>query len=114
MQDNVLREFNNLDKDALADRMAEELSDICKHLGLSTDMLAEKIGMNEEELRAAEEGERKLEWSEYMGILFVLWRNEIGRGIVESRGLFPDALKGAMSINRNAHAPITESSKYGF
>jgi len=59
-------------------------------------------------------GKRSLKWSEFMSILFVLWNNDIGRGIVEAKGLFPEALKRAMSVNRNAHAPVTESAKYGF
>ena len=53
-------------------------------------------------------------WSEYMSILFVIWNNDIGRGIVESKGLFPDVLKKVMSLNRNAHPPMTESAKFGF
>ena len=49
-----------------------------------------------------------------MSILFVIWNNDIGCGILESKGLFPDALKKAMSMNRNAHPPVTEITKYGF
>ena len=44
-----------------------------------------------------------------MSILFVIWNNDIGRGILDSKGLFPDELKAALSVNRNAHAPETEA-----
>ena len=42
---------------------------------------------------------------EYMSILFVIWNDNIGRGILESKGLFPNELKNAMQVNRNEHAP---------
>lgn len=54
---------------------------------------------------AAERGETSLKWSEFLSILFVLWNNDIGRGLIESRELFPDELKKALSVNRNAHSP---------
>ena len=44
----------------------------------------------------------------------VIWNNNIGRGLLDSKGLFPDEVKSALSVNRNAHAPVTESSKYGY
>ena len=55
---------------------------------------------------------RALKWSEYMSILFVIWNNDIGKGILDERGLFPEELKQALSVNRNAHAPVTESSRW--
>ena len=48
-----------------------------------------------------------------MSILFVLWNNDIGRGIIESKGLFPEALKRAMATNRNEHIPETMGGIYG-
>lgn len=85
------------------DRMAAELPGIREALHLTLEELAEKAGVKGEKLRQAEEGRRNLKWSEYMSLLFVIWNNDTGRGMVESRGLFPDALKEAMSVNRNAH-----------
>ena len=38
-----------------------------------------------------------------MSILFFLWDDEKGREGVEERGLFPEALKRAMTVNRNKH-----------
>lgn len=114
MADDALKKFGNLDREALMERMAAELPDIRESLQVSLTELSDKTGMDEGRLRAAENGKRKLKWSEYMTILFVLWNNDIGRGLLESRGLFPQELKEAMSVNRNAHAPVTESKKYGF
>ena len=114
MADTVIDGLNALDRDMLMERMAEELPGICEDLSVSRKQLAEKTGIDEEKLKQVESGKRSLKWSEFMSILFVFWRNDVGRGIVESKGLFPDALKKAMSINRNAHAPETESSRYGF
>lgn len=101
--------FHALDQEALADRMAAMLPEIREKLGLQPEKLAEKTGMGAEKLRQVETGQSTLKWSEFMSILFVLWNDEAGRRIVDSMGLFPDALKKAMSVNRNAHTPDTGS-----
>ena len=111
--DDVFKGIDALNKDELVGRMAEELPDIREKLGVSAELLAKKTGMDKEHLEQAESGEGNLKWSEYMSLLFVIWNNDIGRGIIETKGLFPDALKKAMSVNRNAHAPLGESAKFG-
>ena len=103
--------LKQLDRDALMEQMAKELPQIRESLKISVEDLAEKTGVDAAKLKS---GKRKFKWSEYMSILFVIWNNDIGRGILESRGLFPDELKAALSVNRNAHAPVTEASKWGF
>ena len=55
-------------------------------------------------INAAESGEQALKWSEYMSILFVIWNNDVGKGILDENDLFPAELKKALSVNRNAHA----------
>ena len=112
--EDVFKGLDALDRDYLVGRMAEELPEIREKLGVTTEVLARKVGMEKADLEQSESGKRSLKWSEYMSILFVIWSNDIGRGIIESKGLFPDALKKAMSVNRNAHAPVTESAKFGF
>lgn len=112
--EDVFGGLDALDRDYLVGRMAEELLEIREKLGVSAEVLARKIGMEKADLEQSESGKRSLKWSEYMSILFIIWSNDIGRGIIESKGLFPDALKKAMSVNRNAHAPVTESAKFGF
>ena len=112
--DEVFKGLDALDKDDLVGRMAEELPEIRERLGISAELLAKKTGMSKEHLEQAEAGESSLKWSEYMSLLFVIWNNDIGRGIIEAKGLFPDVLKKAMSVNKNAHAPLTESAKFGF
>ena len=62
-----------------------------------------RAGLDMKRLSMVVSGKRKMKWSEYLSILFVLWDVENGHGIVEENGLFPDALKSAMSINRHAH-----------
>lgn len=91
-------------------RMAEELPDIRAQLKVTQETLAEKTGVDAARIKAAESGKRALKWSEFMSILFVIWNNDIGKGILDSKGLFPEELKAALSVNRNAHAPETEAS----
>lgn len=116
MTADALEGFRQLDRDALMGQMAEALPQIRRQLDISQEALAEKTGVDAAKIRAAENGKRNLKWSEYMSILFVIWNNDIGKGILDENGLFPDALKKALSVNRNAHAPMTEASsgRWGF
>ncbi len=111
---NEFEALSALDRVGLMKRMAEELPDIRKKLNVKVEDLADKIGMEDSRLKGIESGKLDMIWSEYMSILFVIWNNDIGRGIVESKGLFPDVLKKVMSVNRNAHPPVTESTRFGF
>ena len=111
---NEFEALSTLDRTGLIKRMAEELPDIRKKLNAKVENLADKIGMEDSRLKDIESGKFDMIWSEYMSILFVIRNNDIGRGIVESKGLFPDVLKKVMSANRNAHPPVTESAKFGF
>ena len=88
----------------------EALPQIRGQFHISQEALAEKTGVDTEKIKSAENGKRNLKWSEYMSILFVIWNNEIGRGILDEMGLFPDALKKALSVNRNAHTSGTLNS----
>ena len=110
MAENALEELKQLDRDALVERMGAELSEIRTQLKVSQEDLAEKTGVDAARIKAAENGKRALKWSEYMSILFVIWNNDIGRGILDDKGLFPEVLKAALSANKNAHAPMTEAS----
>lgn len=112
MEDSAFEELKLLDRENLVKRMAEELPEICEKLNITQEALADKTGVDVTRIRAAEFGKRPFKWSEYMAILFVIWNNDIGKGILDSKDLFPDALKKAMSVNRNAHLPVTESRKY--
>ena len=107
MSTDVLGVLRSLDREKLMERMATELPDIRRELGVSQEDLSEKTGVAAAKLRAAENDKRSLRWSEFMAILFVIWNNDIGRGILESKGLFPTELKEALSVNKNAHAPET-------
>ena len=114
MTADALDGLKSLDREALMEKMADELPDIRDQLKVTQEALGEKTGVDVVKIKAIESGRRALKWSEFMSILFVIWNNDIGKGILDSKGLFPDELKKALSVNRNAHAPMTESMKYGF
>ncbi len=107
---NTFQGLRSLDKAALIERMGVELPGIRSQLNLSQDELGKKTGVDAAKIKAAESGKRSLKWSEFMSILFVIWNNDIGKGILDEKGLFPDELKKAMSVNRNAHAPVTKAN----
>ena len=114
MAGDIFDGLKQLDRDALMERMAAELPEIREKLNVSPEQLAEKTGVDVAKIKAAEAGRRRFKWSEFMSVLFVIWNNDIGKGLLDSKGLFPDELKAAMSVNRNAHAPVTEASRYGY
>lgn len=94
------KELQRLDREMLMSRMAAELPDIRKILGISADAVADKLEMDYARYIQIEEGKQELNWNEYMSLLFLFWNNEIGRTIIESKELFPDVLKQAMSVNK--------------
>ena len=94
-----------LDRDEIMSRLAEELPEIRKTLKVELEEFADKTGIQEDRLKDIESGSQTMIWSEYMSVIFVIWNNSMGRGILEKKGLFPDTLKKAMSLNRNAHRP---------
>lgn len=111
MAADALDGLKQLDRDALVERMAVELPGIRKDLKVTQEALAEKTGVDATRIKSVENGKKKLKWSEFLSILFVVWNNNMGRGMLDSRGLFPEELKKALSVNRNAHAPVTEAGK---
>ena len=92
-----------LDREEVMKKMADELPVIRETLNVRREELADKTGIDAERLRDIEHGAQSMVWSEYMSLLFVIWNNDVGRGILESKSLFPDVLKKAMSVNRNVH-----------
>lgn len=110
---NELDALDALDRDAVMEHFAQELPGIRKTLNVKIEELADKTGMDAEKLKDVEKFRQNLKWSEYMSLLFIIWNNDEGRAILETRGLFPEALKKAMSTNRKAHPPITESTRLG-
>ena len=103
MSDNSLQELDTIDRDALMERMAKELLHISGEMGTSPSGIAYRTGLDKERIELLVSGRRKMKWSEYMSILFVLWGDDKGREMVEEKGLFPEILKNAMRVNRTAH-----------
>lgn len=101
-------ELNNIDRDTLIEKMTAEIRTLGEMFGLSDVDIAEKSGMDERQLSAVIKGETKMKWSEYLALLFLFWRNEKSRKVIEEKGLFPVELKRAMSVNRTLHEVNTQ------
>ncbi len=100
-----LKELKQLDRDRLTALMQQELPAIRKELGLTPEALAERSGIPAARLEAAESGGESLLWNEFLTLLFLFWRNDRSRSLVERRNLFPAKLREVLSINRNQHKP---------
>ena len=103
MYETALQELNSIDRDALMGRLTRELPHISGEMGTTPIGIAYRTGLDKERMELLVSGRRKMKWSEYLSILFVLWDDDKGREMVEEKGLFPEALKNAMKVNRNAH-----------
>ena len=105
--ENLMEELRKVDRKALVDGMAAALPGIREAIGISGGTVASKVGMGARRYDGIEKGRLTPSWCEYMSLVFLFWNNEISRGIIEEKGLFPDAVKNALSINRNAHPPMS-------
>lgn len=106
MSEPLIEELKALDRETLMERFASELPSICNKMGTTPSVIAWRTGLDDERVRFIISGKRKMKWSEYMSLLFVLWDDDRGREIVEKQGFFPEALKKVMSINRNDHGEV--------
>ena len=109
MADKVEEELNKIDRDALMSQIASDLPWVCGEMGHKIGVIGERTGLDSDRLNLIVAGKRKMKWSEYLSILFVLCEDDKGREFVEKRGYFPDALKKAMSVNRNDHGQMNEN-----
>ena len=92
-----------VDKKELAHQMVESLPEIRRSLGISCGDIEKMTGIGEKRVIAIEEGRQKMRWREFLSILFVLWSDVEGAVLMEEKGLFPQELKQAFSMNRNEH-----------
>ena len=95
--------ISQLDKEKLTEKFTAELPDILEKLDLSVDKLSRISGLDTDKLFEVYNGSRVIMWNEFMSVLFILWRNDQGRRLIEEKNLFPDELKEVMSINKNEH-----------
>ena len=95
--------ISQLDKEKLTEKFTSELPGILEKLDLSVDKLSRISGLDTDKLLEVYNGSRVIMWNEFMSVLFILWRNDQGRRLIEEKNLFPDELKEIMSINKNEH-----------
>ena len=99
-----LKGLEELDRGKLIESMQSELPEMGV-LDLTDERLSDMSGIGMDRLRAAKRGSLGLKWSEYLTLLFIFWKNDRSRHLIEEKGLFPKELKEAMATNRYAHAP---------
>jgi len=69
----TIEKLNGIDRDALMERLASELPWVSGEMGDSIRGIAIRTGLDRERLSLIVSGKRKMKWSEYLSILFVLW-----------------------------------------
>lgn len=92
-----------IDKEKLIEKLVKELPDIKERLAITNDDLEDMTNIGAKRIAAFEEGRQEMKWSEYLSIVFVLWSNDVSKGILDEKGLFPPEMRRAFSVNKNAH-----------
>ncbi len=98
MCEKSFQELKTIDRDALIGMFVKELPHISGEMGTTPRGIAYRVGMDKDRMQLIVSGRRKMKWSEYMSVLFVLWNDDIGRKMIEEKNLFPDILKNAMKV----------------
>ncbi len=93
---------NKIARNIYTKKMAEELENLMILFEISNEELSKKIGLDKRELTQIMLGERELQWSEYLAILFLFWRNDNIRQVIEEKELFPEELKQMMTAERSS------------
>ena len=96
MGNDVTEKIEAPDKEMLIEKMVKALPGISGELNMMPAGIAVRAGLDVQRVRQIISGKRKMKWSEYMAILFVLWEDENGRTLAEENGLFPEELKSMM------------------
>ena len=97
----IIKGIEALDRPTLMKRMIDELPEISGKMGTTAGAIMYRAGIDKDRRSLLMNGKRKMDWSEYMSLLFVLWSDRRSHDMVEERGFFPETLKTAMAINRN-------------
>ena len=92
-----------LDKEWLKSEMVLDLAPLRILAGLSEGEMGEILEMPEKQYRSLERGSRRLAWEEYLALLFMFHLNERTEAVVDSLGLYPEALRDAMKLRVKAN-----------
>ncbi len=87
-----------LDERWLMKEMEHDLTALRSILGISCSDMGLMTGIASDEYNAIEAGEASMDWSMFMGLLFIFKYNRKTAKVVDALGLFPDALKEKITI----------------
>lgn len=90
--------YGALDTEWLTDEMSRDLAPLRLLTGLSHDEMGSVLGISESAYREMEEGKGSMDWDQYLALLFLFHYNGRTIEIVDSLGLFPQALKECMRL----------------
>ena len=77
----------------LLNEMARDMAPLRLLLGVGADEMGAMIGVSEQTYKGLENGKRKVSWDQYMALLFVFRYNKRTSAVIDSLGLYPEALK---------------------
>lgn len=87
-----------IDKLWLTDEMAMDVQSLRILIGLSVEEMSEILGLSRASYYQIEKRHRDLSWEEYLTLLFLFQYNLKTEPVLESLGLYPDALKEKLVV----------------
>ena len=86
------RKSFRIDRKSLMEEMARDLAPLRMLMGLSVEEMCSLLGLSAGVYRSMESGKRELSWDQFMAVLFVFRHNERMAPVIDSLGLYPEAL----------------------
>ena len=90
--ENTLLSFSPEEKDALIERLLNELQVLRIKLGLSQDDIAALLGISRQTYSSIETRRRKMSWSVYLSLILIFDCNDQTHSIIRKEGIFPQKL----------------------
>ena len=82
-----------IDKPRLIAEMTRDVAPLRMLLGLSTEKMADLLGVSVSTYKSLETGKKEMTWDLYMALLFIFRFNGRTAPVVDALGLFPEALQ---------------------
>lgn len=83
-------EGRKLDKEALIQRMTDNLPMLRTRLGLTQEDLADKIGLSRSTVVAIENRKREMTWNTFLSLMLLFIKNEITNKLLTALDIYTD------------------------
>jgi DNA-binding XRE family transcriptional regulator len=95
---------SSIDKEKLAEKMAEDLMVLRTKLRLKQSELAEKVGVSRQTLLEIEKGKRTMQWNTFLALLSVFREDSSTNGLLEHFAIYTPELSRYLTSPENVNS----------